>query len=275
MNIAICVVWYNPSTENIKKIVSLGKVYNKVFVIDNSNNKHDIEQRNNIVYFWNGKNNGLSYSYNLALQKSLENKIDYLCVLDQDSDFLVNDINVMNSFIYEHLELLKNIAMIVPKIHYQHCDENVRVDEREFEQVEWAISSGSYHNVRLLKDNQIAYDENYFIDRCDADICMQIRRKKLEILQCNRAVLHQELGEANGHRHTSHTPLRHYYIFRNRLYYNKKYYSLLKKFILDIFQSIKHVSLILLFEDEKITKLSYCAKGYKDYRMSRMGKFIA
>lgn len=272
MNIAICVVWYNPSNENIKKINSISKVYEKVYIIDNSKEKHDVKISNNIVYFWNGKNNGLSYAYNCALQWALNDSIDYLCVLDQDSNFSIRDIGNMNAFINDNAKILERVALIVPKIHYMHVVENVNADEKEFETVEWAISSGCYHNVKLLQEKQISYDENYFIDRCDADICIQIRRKRLEILQYNGAVLHQKLGEANGHRHTSHAPLRHYYIFRNRLYYNRKYYRRLKRIILDILQSLKHIGLILLFEDKKLSKLSFCVNGYRDYRIGRMGK---
>ena len=86
------------------------------------------------------------------------------------------------------------------------------------------------------------------------------------------AVLNQKLGDDNGSKHTSHNPIRHYYIFRNRFYYNKKFYSPFKRIFLNVAQTIKHLGHVLWFESDKVTKIKMLTIAYMDYKSGRMGK---
>ena len=96
--------------------------------------------------------------------------------------------------------------------------------------------------------------------------------KNYKIMLYMGAVLNQKLGDDNGSKHTSHNPVRHYYIFRNRFYYNKKFYSPFKRIFLNVAQTIKHLGHVLWFENDKVTKIKMLTIAYMDYKRGRMGK---
>lgn len=77
----------------------------------------------------------------------------------------------------------------------------------------------------------------------------------LEIVRVNNSILYQQLGEevnSSSKSYFSHSPLRCYYMTRNRFYYNKKYG--ISSFV-SYLQTIKHVTLILRFESYDKNKL--------------------
>ena len=117
------------------------------------------------------------------------------------------------------------------------------------------------------------YDNKYFIDKFEIDLCQQMTTRGIEVLMYHGSVLYQNLGERNGHRHPNHSALRHYYLFRNRFYFNRKWFTNIKCIVLDVLQTLKHIGLILLFEDEKMYKIQFLKKAIKDYKKGNMGKY--
>ena len=112
------------------------------------------------------------------------------------------------------------------------------------------------------------FDDNYFIDRVDKDFCYQINKNNKKICQVNDALLYQQLGEISSNGYSTHQPFRHYYIARNRAYFNKKYK---KSNFLTIFQSIRHIGIIIKNEPEKMKKIKMVFKGISDYKKGKMG----
>ena len=92
---------------------------------------------------------------------------------------------------------------------------------------------------------------------------------ELKIIVNENAVLNQRLGEKGHFGHSQHSSLRHYYIARNRCYYNYKFYSGICAFGLSFLQTIKHIFAILLFEDNRGVKFRNVIKGIDDYRKYR------
>lgn len=266
------VVLYNPTDSDLIEIKRYSELFDYVYVFDNTDTNYlDVYQKSinelisceNIKYFSYKKNYGLSFAYNKFLD---ECNTDYLCTMDQDSIFLRDDIINMK----RKIETCKNdFALISPKIIY---DDEKYMKRNEITKKSFVISSGSFFNIDILKKNNLKFDENYFIDRVDADICMQLINSNLDIYEYDGAFLNQNLGQKNGHKHPNHSVLRNYYIFRNRFYFNNKYFPK-KKIILNVLQVLKHISLILLFENNKLKKIGMLFLAYSDYRNNNMGKF--
>ena len=84
--------------------------------------------------------------------------------------------------------------------------------------------------------------------------------------------LTQKLGDEIKFRHSSHNKLRHYYIMRNRLYYNYKYNNKNKALVLSLLQTLKQVFLIVLFENDKLNKLKMLKTAINDFFNNNMGK---
>lgn len=271
MRFILGIVLYYPDLDILDKIKGYSEVFNKIIAFDNSEKNHgiqlEIDKLNlvNVMYISRNNNYGLSYAYNFLLEKSQD--YDYLCILDQDSIFEINDILKMKQLI-ETCNLNKP-AIIAPIIDYGY---KKILRDNIIEKCRYVISSGSFINIKSFKDNDIRFDENYFIDRVDVDICQQCLRNGLKIYKYHNSVLHQKLGDEIKFRHSSHNKLRHYYIMRNRLYYNYKYNNKNKALVLSLLQTLKQVFLIVLFENDKLNKLKMLKTAINDFFNNNMGK---
>ena len=68
------------------------------------------------------------------------------------------------------------------------------------------------------------FDESLFIDMADTDFCMRLYENNIKMIKVKSVVLYHSLGEARRLKNgflsfniTNHSPLRGYYMIRNRL----------------------------------------------------------
>ena len=115
------IVLYNNDKEQIKKVIkSFFETSKKVklYLIDNSandalKNLADIDKR--IEYIFNNVNIGYGAGHNIALQKSINNNVDYHIVLNPDLYF---DGKVVIDTLYDYMQNNFDIGNIMPKILY-------------------------------------------------------------------------------------------------------------------------------------------------------------
>mgnify|MGYP000373584331 CR=1 FL=1 len=274
---------YNPDLNIVEHINGYLDSFDAVVVFDNSD-KRNIEYNRIICQFRkdvrliyiDGKGNmGLPYAYNRMMEDERIADFDYMCTLDQDSIFLHEDIVSMKNYIENQLpDFGERVAVIGPYIDYGNRRDDKHITKRHVEEKKWLITSGAFVNLHLYHNGGFSYDENYFIDKFEIDLCKQFTNAGYRVLMYHASVLHQRLGEDNGHSHPNHSSLRHYYLFRNRFYFNKKFYSIPKRWILNILQTARHVLLIALYEDDRILKVSELWKAAKHYRNKNFGKAV-
>jgi rhamnosyltransferase len=169
-----------------------------------------------------------------------------------------------------------DVGIYAPKIIYS-TQENNRIyhhESAEREEIEWAISSGSFINLSIYQRTH-GFDENYYIDRLDYDYCVEIRQKGFKIVRINSAHLYQSLGEVVNSKISQHSPIRHYYMARNRFYfyYKKIKMSSLRRITLLTGLTVKHLLQILKNEELKLLKARMIIKGVCDFYQGKMGKF--
>lgn len=270
-NVVCGIILYNPETNIVEKIKGYSKTFQKVYVFDNTETTQNqvadaITSIQSTVYITEGKNIGLPRAYNRILDQ-VDIDADYLCCLDQDSVFPEKEIRKMITILRK---IPRNCAVIGPHIIY-HSEEYAKKDA--FLGRRYVITSGSFVNMKLLRENKIRFDEKYFIDKFEVDLDMQFRVKGYKIAEYCGACLYQQLGDTGKNGKTNHSPLRHYYLFRNRLYFNNKWFgSNLKKYGLNVLQTSRHIFRIVKNEDNKIDKLKQLPIAVNDYLNHRMGK---
>lgn len=272
------ITFFNPTIDIIENAYKYCDLFDFVYVYDNTEIKernekvydrlNEIINDQRIIYLTEGVNKGLPYAFNRIIENVLQKEsIVFLCSLDQDSEFLPEDVKAMKAFI-EEMENNKEYAVIAPHILY-NAESNSKASI--IKECRYVIASGSFINIQALKESGVRYDENYFIDRFEVDFERQLQKKGYKIGEYYGAVLYQKLGTESGHKHPNHSALRHYYIFRNRFYFNRKFYKKSKAILLNITQTVKHLCLIMFFEDHKIQKISQLSNAYKDYKNSVFG----
>ncbi|MFR0539483.1 glycosyltransferase [Limosilactobacillus reuteri subsp. suis] len=267
------IVTYFPNNDVIDKINKYSDEFDEVYVFDNTPQESDVlkklELNQKIHLYSNEENNGLSVAYNYFVKEAISN-CDFLCTLDQDSVFLTENIEKIIDYINSND--LDSIAVIGPKIIYNN-DYEMSARNSDINDKRYLISSGSFLNLSILKENNIKFDPQYFIDRVDIDFCQECIRKGFRVVEYTSSVLYQTLGTPTKHMNKgNHSYKRHYYMFRNRFYYNRKFSnSLLQRESLNIIQSLKQCLRILTFEDQKINKLKQLLLAIYDYQHNIMG----
>lgn len=267
---AALVVLYNPTDAQIRLLENCIPHYDVVYVYDNSESIPgyiDECVQKGIIYEGNTTNEGLSIAYNRIIERALTDNIDWLSIYDQDSYVTESMITKLKE--YSKVADFDKVASIVPVI--QYGEEVPRPTETK--SVLWAINSGQMINLKVIYKNNIKYDENLFLDRVDRDFCKQIELKRLKIMQVGGAVLKQQLGTPyRGY--NIHSPVRNYYIYKNRLYYNTKHYGKLKGSTLSFLQTIRHIVGIILAGYEVGENLKMVRLAHLDYKRHRFGKML-
>lgn len=270
MRIAAGITLYNYTNDQVQRIREYSKSFDKVFLFDNSEvdyPKPNLELDDSFVVISGGGNKGLPYAFNSIIDRCGE--YDFLCTLDQDSVFLTEDINKIKQYLESYKEK-DNLGVIAPYIDYgcarytlSQCVEKKR----------WVITSGSFVNLNVLRKEKVCYDNAYFIDKFEIDLCEHLLSLGYNVFMYYGSVLHQSLGEDSGHNHPNHSALRHYYLFRNRLYFNNKWHGIVTRYFLNIAQTLRHELLILLYEKKKWDKMLKLLPAIVDYYKGNMGKW--
>ena len=259
-------VLYHPKEEDLRSIREIGGKFDLFFVFDNTPERD--ANRSAVPggrYFSDGTNHGLAWCYNRGLEIAQKEGVEWLALFDQDSR--LDGLDAMMDAIRDAGE---KDAMFVPFIQYAKGDEP---KTQANEPAQWEINSGSFLRVPLIREAGITYDEYYFLDRLDRDFCRQVTNKGLRITRVNRTVLRQRLGEQVKGANV-HSPQRNYYMARNRLYYNHKFFSGTKRIFYDTTQTARHMIGVLRDRVQVRENIRMIFRGIDDYRKGISGQKV-
>ncbi len=282
-NIYGVVILYNPDFNVINNIKTYLLSLEQLYVYDNSevSNFKLIEGLKDfgkeIIYLHNGKNDGISHSLNEICKKLYLNDNAWLLTMDQDSRF--DDYSVEDLFDIGDYNSSR-VGIISPhhKTVLSKEPDNNKLIERMT-----VMTSGNLLNVRA---HEIigGFDEKYFIDCVDWEYCLKLNRNNFKVLQNNRVSLSHGLGEpflvknfftGKSKYVLNHSPLRRYYMTRNKLLISKQYLFIYPKRVLRYLASIllEDIINIVLYEGNKIEKMKYVSLAIRDFIFSKFGKY--
>lgn len=272
-DIAVGIVTYNPDIDILAQ--NIDRIYDKsnlIFLFDNSSvNQGEIEtllknKYRKVYLIKSEKNVGLGYAYNLFFERAIVRKYHWVMLLDQDS--------VCDSGLIDEYRKYINIDESVGMYTCIHRDRNLnRTLSPEFEgkyrDVKRCITSSSIMSVKAYQ-NGCRYDEKFFIDKLDYDICYFLQEKGYIIRQINYLGLSQEIGHSEGHKvfgHWitvyNHSPKRRYYMARNGVLLSKKHNQ--RSFVKSVGKEVCDILWVLIFEkDQKKEKFDSFCKGIID-----------
>jgi rhamnosyltransferase len=269
--IAAGIVLYNPDIKRLNENVSsISSQVNIIILIDNGSTNIEYVQSfyadyKNLYIIKNKINVGIAKAMNQIIYFCIDNHIEWVLTLDQDSVCSSN-------FIESYLKFIngKEIGIITSKIvdrNYMNYNNNKEII-REYDYLERCISSGSLINVSLCNEIGL-FDEKMFIDFVDFEYCARVIKAGYRIVRVNHAILLHQLGDLKVYSLlgkkiyvTNHSAIRKYYYVRNSIYYCNKHKDLVNK---NFFYAkiIYKMLLVIIFENNKIKKLQAMIKGIK------------
>jgi len=191
-DITIVIVLYKETFELLSKTLTTINSFKKI-IIDNDRNldlKKKIESQFSInQYILNKKNNGFSAGYNQAIKLS---KTKFTLVLGPDCIIEEKDIFKLikkisendNCFIvsptsYDENNDLTYAGGLLP----ENGEKNIIIDIKGDTCVESTLGACMLFRTKDLIENDLFFDENFFLYYSDDDLCRRIKKIKKSIIQ--------------------------------------------------------------------------------------------
>lgn len=277
------VILYNPDNNIVDNIKTYIKSVKTLYIYDNSSssNLHLInklnEDYNNIIYLSNGINDGISHAINKICEELYQFDNAWLLTMDQDSFFIENNIEELfniSGYKHEQIGIISPLhsTVLLKKKNNQNIVERMTV-----------MTSGNLLNTVVHK-HVGGFDEKYFIDCVDWEYGLKLNYKGFKVLQNTNVLLQHGLGEpilvqnklTKKKKYVlNHSPIRRYYITRNKLLLSKQYAFIYPKRSWRYFKKIFTVDLIniIFYEKQKSEKIKHFFLGFRDFITSRFGRY--
>ncbi len=281
---AVVVTW-NTGKEIEQNISSVLSQVREVVIVDNGSEPHTIALLANIqkkfpsvVLLRNAENLGIAAALNRGVKYALEKEYDWILTLDDDS---LAEPDMVHKMLAAYNSLPENerskIGIIAPN--YTIAKGLVYFgDSPRF--VDVAITSGQLVKTEVF-DKVGFYKEDLFIDGVDHEFCLRLLKFGYKTLLVPSAVLKQRMGAAPvlktffGQKFVvaNHSAQRYYYIYRNGIYIYKTYWKYAPAYILkNMCSNLWLLTKIILFEQQKLEKLTMIFKGLIDGIRNKYGK---
>ncbi len=295
----VVIVTYNPDLYVIERqILSLKDATSIVFV-DNGSDECVRQEMVNISKEYSqvalkflGRNYGIAVAQNIGAELI---DVDYVLFLDHDT---VPKENSLQSMLLKAERLRKNVklgaiganlidprsdkvyglhvlhkGLILKKYFLDSCNKSI--------ECELLNSSGTLIPKSVLRAVG-DMNESFFIDHVETEWCFRARYLGYKLYCDQQAVMEHQMGDDNcrywffGWRVMPYrAPLRHYYIFRNSIFLQKKAFVSTSWKFLNIFKLIFSLIYFSFFGREKKNHLMMMCLGILDGFRNRKDKFNA
>ena len=273
------VVTYNPDLVRLtENLTELKKQVDNIVIIDNASKNvseinyviESIDER--IVLIKNKENSGIAKALLQIMEYAASNEFDWVLSLDQDSVIKEGLIENYTNAVLDSQN--SDVAMFTCLIHDRNFkDSKYEEQTKKYIDVEYCITSAALVNVEKYF-NTSGYDEIFFIDSVDFDLCYTFRESNYRICRIGYNGLYHEIGRGENRRFLfknvvvyHHNSFRIYYMARNTILMYKKHknYSLFRMLRTLFSLYVK----IVFFEKNRKSKLKSFFKGMLDSRNIR------
>jgi rhamnosyltransferase len=274
--IAAVVVLYRPGSDVLDGILSYLHQVDVVYAVDNSEESDArvvarLAEQVKVIYLPNNDNLGIARGLNIGAQRALDEGYQLLLTMDQDSKAAPD----MVARIFDCMNGVKSGRVgIVAPFHLTRAGRTP--PDMICSDVMTPMTSGCLLNLSAYRETGPFADE-LFIDFVDNEYCLRLRKHGWQVLRANRATLEHNVGDIckfGPFIATNHGPLRRYYKTRNRFWVFREY---VRDFpghcLFDLVRLMKEIASIVLFENEKLSKLAMMWRGFRDFLQGVRGRY--
>lgn len=252
--VALILLNWNTPGHSVNCIGSLLKYCNQdlfdIIVADNGSTDNSLAVIRatypNLIYIENKQNLGFAEGNNRALRYSLSNNYLYSLLINTDT---VVDEDMVGK-LYKHLEQYSEAAAVQPAIYWMHDKANIWNGKgkfnkatgmiysdktkpagshvRAFECADWLTGCCVLLRNECLKESGL-FNSKFFLYYEDVDLSLRLRDTGRQLHYLPSAKMYHEAGVSakveKPENEGSLSPIIHYYITRNRLWFLRRYGS--------------------------------------------------
>jgi len=293
------IVTYNPPAGFLENLDHWSAQLDQLLIVDNGSMSEvrDLFRRVNrknkgdVEFILNETNLGVATALNQGFSWAIKQGLDFVFVFDHDSHpapgMVITNLNTFNS--YPNRERIAIVAPMIedpvagipasylrPRGRYLY--KRTTYTNRILEDVSIVITSGALYNLKAYQKIG-PFRDDFFIDYVDTEYCLRAKQNGYNIVVNCNARLYHRLGNQQTRmagpftmHPTFHSPLRWYYISRNRIPMFRLYgfrfpHWLLYEMVTNSYGLVR----LLLFEDQKVSKVLAMILGALDGLYRRMG----
>jgi rhamnosyltransferase len=273
------VVTFHPDESVPDRIESLSRLVASVIVIDNASCEEDLDalggrEISNIRVVALGRNEGIASALNLGFEMAKEAGFDWVVAMDQDSDPLPELIEAASKAVHAHPRPEKVAAigaLVKPATPPERDTPSYRTSVA-------VITSGTVYSIAGWAQLG-GFRSDYFIDCVDTEYCLRARKRGWTILTASRVGLRHNIGNPTRVRAlgrwmmpTNHSPMRRYYMTRNRISMWGRYLRSDFRFVRsDMRQTLREWIGIAFAETHGRAKARAILRGLADGLLGRYG----
>lgn len=285
-SVAIVLVNYNCYNDTLECVESLLKIsYSNytIFLVDNASTEENkisdnvfLKEHTRLIE--SDVNLGFSGGNNIAIKKALDEKFDYILLLN-------NDTTVEPCFLSALVSAAENdrqIGIVTGKIYYYYQRDTIwsaggtynkatgftvqfsGADSEEFNtEKEITFATGCLMLIPSRVMAQVGLlDETYFLYSEDTDYCQRVLLAGYKMLYTPKSVIYHKVSASTGNR----SPMQQRYMMRNNLYMIKKYGTKrFRAYVKTTWQMFKHIV-------RKRRNIKPTIQGYADFIRGKSGK---
>jgi rhamnosyltransferase len=278
--IGLVTVTFFPDEGFVKRIEALSASVGGCIVIDNRSDEAAVNRlkqwrdQSGQDLFLNDKNRGLAHALNQSMRRAMERGFQWALLMDQDS-IIDPQFAQWYEKVFEQFKL-EDIAVIGNNYGVQAGEETIYLlpsaeQAAPYIPCKAVITAGSLVSLKSYADIG-SFREDFFIDWIDTEYCFRARRMGRQVVMVTHPVVLQKLGGTTtvrsplGEAHPSHhSPMRRYFMMRNLTLLAKAYFAREPGwFISYTWEVMKIAAKILLFEQDKASKIGHMALGLYD-----------
>ena len=284
----VCAVYvtYHPDATFPERMARIAPQVGHIVIVDNHSGEEDIHMLRALCkaekaeLIENKENLGIATALNQGIERVIELGYEWVITVDQDT---IPELNLIQSLskIYSSHPDRERIRMVGSNYRSPVTGQvavNCSPATSNFLETSIVITSCCLILLKAFKEIG-PFRDDFFIDQVDHEYCLRLRSHGYKVIMSCKPLMIHSVGEQTIHKFirkqicTNHSPLRRYYITRNRLILYKTYICEDPNWVLrSLLTAIRELIMIILFEDYKFEKLRATVLGIFHALSGKMGR---
>ena len=296
-SISAVIVTYNPERLKLFALVeALLPQVGHIVIVDNSSSLESLELirgavgPHSIELILLGENLGIAAAQNRGISRARDLGSKYVILFDHDSKPADNMVDILVSA----MEKKEQAGIKVATMGAQYFDQRQKTHSSPFIEIKnfqvrhqscieggivpvsFVISSGSIISIETLNKVGGMLDD-LFIDYVDVEWCLRAGQLGYQSFGVCDAVMEHDLGDSRiafmGKSIPLHSPLRHYYLFRNAVWLYHRDYLPLQWKVSDVWRLFMKYGFYCLYGKPRLDHIKMMSKGIWHGLTGQLGQF--